>query len=114
MLYGNSSKAIRHFRLLLSTIFYLDLKYIFVVPSFSRNLALVSYLDKSDCFCSFGKYVFNLSLNSNIFRNDSLLTYNNLYLLDTTVNYSESSNVESCDTKHKIDKLTQKHYDAST
>jgi len=39
-------EAIGHFRLLLCIGFYLDLKDTFVVPSFRRNLVLVSYLDK--------------------------------------------------------------------
>ena len=45
-------EAIGHFRLLLCTGFYLDLT--FVVPSFRRNLVLVSYLDELGYLCSFG------------------------------------------------------------
>ncbi|MCV5003951.1 hypothetical protein OFM39_30305, partial [Escherichia coli] len=39
-------EAIGHFRLLLSTGYYLDLIDTFVVPSFRRNLVSVSCLDK--------------------------------------------------------------------
>ena len=40
-------EVIGHFRLLLCTGFYLDMKDTFVVLSFSRNLISFSYLDKS-------------------------------------------------------------------
>ncbi|XP_047318744.1 uncharacterized protein LOC124922058 [Impatiens glandulifera] len=45
---GKSTKveAIEHFRLLLSSSFYLDLKDTFIVPSFKRNLVSIRYLDK--------------------------------------------------------------------
>jgi len=56
-------EAIGHFRLLLCTGFYLDLKDTFVVPSFRRNLVSVSYLDKLGYLCSFGNNVFRLSFN---------------------------------------------------
>uniref|UniRef100_A0A803R874 Retrovirus-related Pol polyprotein from transposon TNT 1-94-like beta-barrel domain-containing protein n=1 Tax=Cannabis sativa TaxID=3483 RepID=A0A803R874_CANSA len=59
-------EAIGHFRLLLGTGFYLDLKDTFVVPSFRRNLVFVSLLDKFGYSCSFGNNQFTLSLNSNI------------------------------------------------
>ena len=59
-------EAVRHFRLLLCTDFYLDLKDTFVVPSFRRNLVSVSYLDKLGYFCSFRNNVFRLSFNSDI------------------------------------------------
>jgi len=110
-------ETIMHFRLLLllllllSTGFYLDLKDTFVVSSFRRNLISISYLDKFNYLCSFGNNVFNLSLNSYIVGTSSLLTYDNLYLFDTIVAYRKSFNMEPCGTKHKIDKLTQEHYD---
>ena len=44
-------EVIGHFRLLLCIGFNLDLKDIFVVPSFRLNLILVSYLDKSGYYC---------------------------------------------------------------
>jgi len=44
-----------------------------------------------------------LSLNSDIVGTGSLLTYDNLYLLDNVVAYSGSFNAESCGTKRKID-----------
>jgi len=96
-------EAIGHFRLLLCTDFYLDLKDTFVVPSFRRNLISVSYLDKSDYSCSFGNNEFSLSFNSNIVGTGSLLAYDNLYLLDTMTTYNETLNTESHGTKRKID-----------
>lgn len=57
-------KTIRHFRLLMCTRFYLDLKDTFVVSSFRRNLISVFYLEKSGYFCSFGNNMFKLSINS--------------------------------------------------
>jgi len=96
-------EAIGHFRLLLCTDFYLDLKDTFVVPSFRRNLVSVSYLDKLGYLCSFGNNVFRLSFNSHIVGTDSLLVNDNLYLLDTVVSYGESFNTELCGTKRKID-----------
>jgi len=96
-------EAIGHFRLLLCTGFYLDLKDTFVVPSFRRNLISVSYLDKSDYSCSFGNNEFSLSFNSNIVGTGSLLDYDNLYLLDTVTTYNKTLNTESHGTKRKID-----------
>jgi len=96
-------EAIGHFRLLLCIGFYLDLKDTFVVPSFRRNLISVSYLDKSGYSCSFGNSEFSLSFNSNIVGTGSLLTYDNLYLLDTVTTYNETFNTESHGTKRKID-----------
>jgi len=96
-------EATRHFRLLLCIGFHLDLKDTFVVPSFRKNLVLVSYLDKLGYLCSFGNNVFMLSFNSNIVRTDSLLPYDNLYLLDIVSSYSESFNVELRGTKRRID-----------
>lgn len=96
-------EVIGYFRLLLSTIFYLDLKDIFLVSSFRRNLISVSYLDKSGYLCSFGNNMFKLSFNSNIVGTDSFMSHDNLYLLDIIVTYGESLNVETCGTKRKID-----------
>ena len=59
-------EAIGHFRLLLGTGFYLDLKDTFVVPSFRRNLVSVCELEKFGYCCSFGNNQFTLFLNSNI------------------------------------------------
>ena len=96
-------EAIGHFRLLMCTRFYLDLKDTFVVPSFRRNLISVSYLDKSGYFCSFGNNMFKLSFNSDIVGTGSLMGHDNLYLLDIIATYGESLNVESRGTKRKID-----------
>ena len=46
-------EAIGHFRLLLKTEIYLDLKETFIIPSFRRNLVSNSVLDKRDYTCSF-------------------------------------------------------------
>jgi len=47
------AEAIGHFRLLLGTGLYLDLKDTFVIPSFRQNLVFVSVLDKFGYHCSF-------------------------------------------------------------
>ena len=96
-------EAIGHFRLLLCTGFYLDLKDTFVVLSFRQNLISVSYLDKFCHSCSFGNNEFSLSFNSNIVGTGSVLAYDNLYLLDTVTTYNETLNTESHGTKRKID-----------
>ena len=83
-------EAIGHFRLLLCTGFYLDMKDTVVVPSFRRNLVSVSYLEKLGYLCSFGNNVFWLSFNSDIVGTGSLLVNDNLYLLDTVASYGES------------------------
>jgi len=44
-----------------------------------------------------------LSFNSYIVGTGSLLTYDNLYLLDTVASYGESFNAELRGTKHRID-----------
>ena len=50
-------KAIENFRLLLKTIFYLDLDETFVVVTFKRNLISISSLDKFGFSCSFGNKI---------------------------------------------------------
>ena len=52
---GKSVKvdSIRHFRLLLKTRIYFDLKETFIVPAFRRNLVSISVLDKLGYTCSF-------------------------------------------------------------
>ncbi|GMI70291.1 hypothetical protein HRI_000698400 [Hibiscus trionum] len=97
-------EAIVHFRLLLGTDFYLDLKDTFVVPSFRRNLVSVSLLDKFGYSCSFGNNQFTLSLNSSIVGTGYLNAYDNLYLLDTVASYNETLHVESRGTKRKLNK----------
>jgi len=107
-------EAIGHFRLLLCTDFYLDLKDTFVVPSFRRNLVSVSYLDKLGYLCSIGNNVFRLSFNSYIVGTSSLLAYDNLYLLDIVASYGESFNAELRGTKRvELIIQTQEHYGIS-
>ena len=55
-------EAIRHFRLLLETILYLDLKDTFIVPLFRWNLVCVSLLDK------FGYIIVLLKIISLVFH----------------------------------------------
>jgi len=86
-------EAIGHFRLLLCTGFYLDLKDTFVVLSFRQNLVSVSYFEKLGYLCSFGNNVFRLSFNLDIVGTGSLLANDNLYLLDIVASYGESFNV---------------------
>jgi len=101
-------EAIGNFRLLLCIGFYMDLKDIFVVSSFRRNLISVSYLDKSGYSSSFGNNEFSLSINSNIVGTGSLLAYYNMYLLDTVATYNETLNTESQGTKRKIDNTSSR------
>ena len=72
-------EAIGHFRLLLGTVFYLELKDTFVVPSFRRNLVSFSVLNKFSYHCSFENNQFSLSLNSNIVGTGSLSFYESLF-----------------------------------
>jgi len=66
-------EAIGHFRLLLGTGLYLDLKGTFIVPSFRQNLVYVSLLDKFGYHCSFRNNQLSLSLNSNVVGTGSLI-----------------------------------------
>ena len=75
-------EAIGHFRLLLKTRIYLDLKETFIVPSFRRNLVYISILDKLGYTCCFENSQFSLYLNSNIVGTGSLSGFDNIYLLD--------------------------------
>ena len=63
--------AIRTFRLLLRTGFYLDLIETHVVPSLRRNLVSVPVLDTSGYCCSFGNGKVILYQNSNLVRSTS-------------------------------------------
>ena len=96
-------EVIGHFRLLLCTGLCLDLKDVFVVLSFRRNLILVSYLDKYGYSCSFGNNQVNLSFNLKVIGTSSLVVYNNLHMLDIVASYHENLNVESCGIKRKLD-----------
>jgi len=95
-------EAIGNFRLSLCIGLYFDLKGTLVVPSLRRNLVSISYLDKLGYLCLFGNNVFRLSFNLDIVGTGSLLTYDNLYLLDTVASYGESFNAELCGTKRRI------------
>jgi len=97
-------EAIRHFRLLLETILYLDLKDTFIVPSFRQNLVFVSLLDNFGYHCSLRINQFILSLNSNIVGTASLSIYDNLYLLDTIASYNKTLHMDSRGTRRKLNK----------
>ena len=85
-------ESIGHFRLLLCTKFYLDLKDTFVVLSFRRDLISVSYLDKSCYSCLFGNNIFKLYFNSYIVGTGLHMDRDNLYLLDTIASYGKLLN----------------------
>ena len=88
-------EAMGHFRLLLETSLYLNLKDTFIVPSIRRNLISVSLLDKFGYHCSFENNQFILLVNSNIIGTGSLSIYDNLYLLDMIASYNETLHVDS-------------------
>ena len=95
-------EAIEHFRLLLNTRIYLDLKDTFIVLSFRRNLVFIFVLDKLGYTCSFGNSQFSLYLNSNIVGTGSLSGFENLYSLDIIASYHETLHVSSHGTKRKL------------
>lgn len=95
-------EVVGSFRLLLCTGFYLDLKDTFVVPSFRRNLILVSYLEKSSYLYLFGNSEYKSSFISNIVWTSSLMDHDNLYLLGMITTYGKSLSVKSHGTKCKI------------
>ena len=95
-------EATGHFRLLLKTGIYFDLKEIFIVPSFRRNLVSISVLDKLGYTYSFGNSQFSLFLNSNIVGTGSLSGFGNLYLLGIIASYYETLHVSSRGTKRKL------------
>ena len=97
-------EAIGHFRLLLGTGLYLDLKDTFIVPSSRRNLVSASVLDKIGYHYSFQNNQFCLSLNLNIAGTHSMSIYDNLYSLDTIVSFNETLHVDSRGTKLKLTK----------
>ncbi|CAJ2673559.1 unnamed protein product [Trifolium pratense] len=93
-------EAIGTFRLLLKTGFHLDLVETYVAPSIRRNLISISILDKSSYTCSFGNNKFSLSYDSNVVGYGSL--NDNLYMLDIECPYNKIMQVESHDTKRKL------------
>ena len=72
-------KAIGTYRLILSTGFVLDLEDTFYVPSFSRNLILVSRLTCKEFHFSFENSSFNIIKDSVVIGTGSL--YDGLYKL---------------------------------
>ena len=93
--------AIGILRLNLGTVLYLDLEETFIVPSLRRNLILISCLDKSSYFCSFGNRIFRLFQNSNKIGTDSLI--DKFYTLDIKTSYdNENMHVSNYGTKPKL------------
>ena len=101
---GKAAKveAIGIFMLLLKTDCYLELKETYVVPSFRRNLISVSVLDKSSYHCSHGNGKVSLFIYSNLVGIGSLISHDNLYLLNTIVSFNETLHSSSCGTQHKL------------
>ena len=95
-------EVIGTFRLLLRTGYFLDLKDIYVVPSFRRNLVSISVLDKFGYCCSFGNGKFSLFQNSNFVATGSLSSFDNLYLFDTNASFNESLHVKTIGVKCKL------------
>ena len=95
-------ETIETFRLLLKIDYYLDLKDIFVVPSFRRNLISVSVLDNFGYCCSFGNGKFSLFQNSHLVTTGSLFGFDNLYLHDTIASFNESLHVNTIGVKRKL------------
>ena len=101
---GKTAKveAIGTFRLLLKTGIYLDLKEIYVVLCFKRNLISIFVLDKSRYYCSFGNSKVSLFVNSNVIDTGSLSMHDNLYLLDTATSFNETLYTSTRGTKRKL------------
>ena len=95
-------EAIGVFRLLLKIEFYLDLNETFVVPSFRRNLISISVLDKFDYSCSFENKKFELFHDSKLVGSESLMDYDNLYLIDTITSFNESLHLSTREVKRKL------------
>ena len=90
------------FRLLLRTIFYLDLNETFIVPPFRQSLISIFALDKYKFSCSFGNSKFFLFQDSKLVGTGSLSGYNNLYLLDTIASFKESLHISTRGIKRKL------------
>lgn len=105
-MWGNSKSvkvdAIWTFMLLLKTGYDLNLKQIFVLPSFRRNLISISTLNKSCNSCLIENSQFDLFLYSNNVDISSLSDYDIIYLLNTVVSYKEILNINSSGIKRKL------------
>ena len=95
-------EAIVHFKLLLKTDCYLNLKETFVVLSFRRNLISISVLDKSRYSCLQGNGKFSRFQGFNLISTRFLINNDNLYLLDTIASYNDTFNSISRSTKQKL------------
>ena len=83
-------ETIGKFRLLLKTLFYLDLDETFIVPSFRQKLISIFVLDKAGYSCSFGSGKVCLFHDSKLVGSSSLSGDDNLYLMDTIASFNES------------------------
>lgn len=59
-------------------------------------------MDKFGYECSFENSQFKLSINPNIVGTGALMVFDNIYFLYNIISYNETLNVESPDTKCKI------------
>jgi hypothetical protein len=108
---GNMTEVevIGHFKVLLSTGFYLDLYETFVVPSFRRNLIFVYSLDKNGFSCMFENRNFRLFLVSKSVGIGKMSEVDKLYALSNEASYNESLHTS---TRNVRQKLTHKNSSA--
>lgn len=103
--WGNGSgikvEAIRHFRLLLTSGFYLDLHDTFVVPSFKRNLISFYRLDKSGYYGYFGNGNFQLYHASRLIGHGIMSEIDKLYSINVASN-QETLHVVTRNIKAKL------------
>ena len=93
---------LKKFRLLLKTRLNLDLNETFVVPSFRHNLIYIYILDKYGFPCSFGDRKFSLFRDSKLVGSGSISSYDNLYSIDTIVEYNETLQLSTRGVKQKL------------
>ena len=80
----------------------MDLNETFVVSSFRWNLVSISVLDKFGYSYSFGNNNFSLFQNSNLVDTGSLSYVDNIYMLDTIVQYHETLQLSTRGVKRKL------------
>ena len=89
------------FKLLLKIKFYLNFNETFIVLSFQWNL-IFSILDKFNYFCLFENWKFKLFHDLKLIDSDSLLYYDNLYLINTIISFNESLHLSTRRAKRKL------------
>ena len=95
-------EAIRKYRLLVNTIFFLDLDETFSVPSFRRNLIYIFTLDKYGYSYLFINEKFSIFHDSKLVGFGSLSSNDSLYLLDIITSFNESLQFSTRDLKSKL------------